>query len=212
MSKYIYAEPKWSEEDPKALAVAIIKEGAQVLDVGCGVGGFGKWLIEHKHCFVDGLEFHPDAVAAARMNLTSVQEVNLEDLHAVEAALGNKTYNVISLIDVLEHCLHPRELLETFGKHLVKDGQIVVSVPNVANHTVRLGLLCGNFDYQDSGILDRTHLHFYTRASALDLIAKAGYTVEMLDYTIPKRGFWKYVAFIDPTWSAVQFVVVGHLT
>ncbi len=207
-STFVYANPTWSDGDPKAFAVKYIPEKAVVLDVGCGVGGFGKWLRENKHCTVYGLDGHPEAVAAAKDNLDGIEQVDLDDLAAVKRYVGKRTFDRITFIDVLEHCLHPVELLEIFQQSLNKGGQIIISVPNVAHHSVRLGLLRGDFTYQDSGILDKTHVKLYTRATSLQLAEEAGLKVVHVEHTSPAEGFWNFVSKIDPTWSAIQFVLI----
>src|SRR5439155_6123933 len=113
--------------------------------------------------------------------------------------------DVILFGDVLEHTRYPdRILLE--AKALVKPGgQIIVSVPNVAHWRIRLGLLLGRFAYSDSGILDRTHLRFYTLRSARALLANAGYRVtgsDVAGYALPHRLIRQF-----PGLLAVQIVM-----
>lgn len=91
--------------------------------------------------------------------------------------LGAKKYDRVLLLDVLEHLVRPAEILEQCAPILEENGFAIVSVPNVANITVRLALLFGRFQYGDRGILDRTHLRFYTRSTARALLEGAGYQV-----------------------------------
>lgn len=86
--------------------------------------------------------------------------------------------DVIVLADVLEHLAKPEALLALAAETLDHDGAIVVSIPNIANLASRLGLLFGRFEYQDRGILDRTHLRFYTLSSARRLLHEAGLRIE----------------------------------
>src|SRR5262249_41651346 len=87
-------------------------------------------------------------------------------------------FDVIVYGDVLEHVGNPLAVLMSMNRHVVPGGQVIVSVPNVAHLWVRLALLAGRFEYTDRGILDRTHLHFFTRRTFLALLGRAGLYVE----------------------------------
>jgi len=87
-------------------------------------------------------------------------------------------YSALIFADVLEHLQNPSELLRKVGSLMNEEATLIVSLPNVAFWTNRLGLLCGQWEYQDQGILDRTHLHFYTLQTARDLIQSAGFVIE----------------------------------
>jgi SAM-dependent methyltransferase len=86
-------------------------------------------------------------------------------------------FDVIVAGDVLEHLPRPGDLLSALKPLLKSDGTLLVSLPNVANVTVRAALLAGRFPYADRGILDRTHLRFYTRAGARALLDQAGFRI-----------------------------------
>lgn len=85
--------------------------------------------------------------------------------------------------DVLEHLKDPQAVLCEFARHLSDNGEVIISLPNVANIYVRLSLLFGRFDYQDRGLLDKTHLHFFTRKSFRQLMSDAGLELETLTAT-----------------------------
>jgi hypothetical protein len=95
----------------------------------------------------------------------------------VQASLGGRRFDLILFADVLEHTAHPEAVLRRLLPYLEEDGHVIVSLPNVAAWTVRLGLLAGHFDYEQSGILDDTHLRFFTRESAVRLAESAGLEV-----------------------------------
>ncbi len=201
---YIYRGDSWSKEDPKEIIVEWIPEQSRVLDVGCGVGVLGEWLTKNKGCSVDGLEFHEQAVKVAKQRIKQVYHLNLEDHKKLKDIKGG--YDVITLVDVLEHCLTPKEVLHILKFKLNKGGKILISLPNVAHHSVRFGLLRGRFEYADSGILDKTHVAFYTRENIELLLNKAEMKFKYLGATIPSKGFWKYAGKLDPSLSAVQYV------
>jgi SAM-dependent methyltransferase len=91
--------------------------------------------------------------------------------------LGDRKFDLILLQDVLEHLRAPGELLRECLGLLKANGRILVSLPNVANISVRLALLCGRFEYARRGILDETHVRFYTARSARRLLEEAGYEI-----------------------------------
>jgi len=91
--------------------------------------------------------------------------------------LEGKRFDRVLLLDVLEHLRSPERILDECHRVLKPEGRIIVSLPNVANIAVRLALFAGRFDYQERGILDRTHLRFFTRKTARRLLESAGYAI-----------------------------------
>ena len=96
---------------------------------------------------------------------------------AVRERLSPDGYDVVLFLDVLEHLAHPEEVLIAARGWLRPRGIVLCSIPNVAHWRVRLSLLRGRFDYEDVGLLDRTHLRWYTRRTARELVAGAGYQI-----------------------------------
>lgn len=206
---FVYSQTDWGKEDPKEVIVPEITRGSSVLDVGCGVGGFGKWLKANRDAEVVGLDGHKDAVATAKTHLDAAYQVDLNDLSAVKKVVGSAHYDVITFIDVLEHCYHPQELLELFKSHLKPGGRIIVSLPNIAHYSGRWELLRGRFDDHDSGLFDRTHVKFYTRKSSQELLERAGLQITKTLNTSPSSGWRGMVAKVDPTLTAIQFVMIA---
>jgi 2-polyprenyl-3-methyl-5-hydroxy-6-metoxy-1,4-benzoquinol methylase len=132
-----------------------------VLDIGCGRGQNGE-LAKAKGAHVVGVESWGPSVDAARKRLDEVIAANIEEDEAARL-LGDRRFDLILFGDVLEHTRDPRAVLARFLPFLEDGGHVIVSLPNVAAWTVRLGLLRGNFEYAESGILDETHLRFFTR-------------------------------------------------
>ncbi len=148
-----------------------------ILEVGCSSGYFGNALMEQGH-EVWGVE--PDAIAAeeARKKLSFVHTGFIEDFFTRNE---NARFDVIVFGDVLEHLVDPVLVLQCCKKFFNLGGCIVASVPNVAHIAIRAMLLEGRWDYSDLGILDRTHLKFYTRSSLAALFADAGYALTSID-------------------------------
>lgn len=168
-------------EERNVALVRAIGGPRRVLDVGCGLGQNGE-VAKGRGAHVVGLELDPRAAAEARGRLDEVLEVNLEDAAALQRALGDRRFDLLLLGDVLEHVAAPEEVLGSLLGFLEPGGRVVASLPNVAAWTVRLGLLAGRFDYEPSGILDRTHLRFFTRRSAEALLEGAGLELLWVDH------------------------------
>jgi len=147
-----------------------IPAGGDVLDVGCAEGYLAAHLPGNR---VWGLDGNPTAIARARVFCAEAAIVDLNDLPATP--LFRREFGTVVLADVLEHLVDPEATLRHFKEYIGKSGRVIVSLPNVALWRCRLNLLFGRFDYQDYGVLDRTHLHLYTFKTALELLRAAGY-------------------------------------
>ncbi|MBU4077860.1 MAG: class I SAM-dependent methyltransferase, partial [Euryarchaeota archaeon] len=99
-------------------------------------------------------------------------------------------FDHIIMGNVLEHMVDPVKVLKDIRKYLSNDGFLIYSVPSIVNWHSRLTIFSGKFEYADSGVFDRTHLHFYNLNSAKKLACDAGYRIEWLDVT-PSVYFWK---------------------
>jgi 2-polyprenyl-3-methyl-5-hydroxy-6-metoxy-1,4-benzoquinol methylase len=143
------------------------RRGLDVLDVGCGYATTSKHIQERGN-HVTGIESSPQAVAVARARIAEVIEADLEHFDA------DRKFDVILFADVLEHLAWPIGVLRRYTEMLKERGTVIVSLPNVGLWSVRLGLLFGRFPYQESGVLDRTHLRFFTRGSAIQMLRAAG--------------------------------------
>lgn len=153
-----------------------------VLDVGCGRGLLGEAL-EAIGFQVSGIEAHPVALEAARPRVAQLLALDLTDFAAVEADLGGQRFDYLLFADVLEHVGDPLGTLKFYQGFLKDGGRLIISVPNVAVWDNRLRLFFGKFDYADSGVMDRTHLRFFTFKSAGVLVREAGFEVTRLTLT-----------------------------
>jgi SAM-dependent methyltransferase len=152
------------------------RTGLDVLDVGCGFATTSQ-RIQALGNRVTGVERSPEAVPVARQRLARVVEKDLEDIDGVASELGGATFDVIIFADVLEHLAWPRPVLERYLAFLRPGGRVVISLPNVGLWSVRLAHLFGRWAYQDTGVLDRTHLRFFTWGTARRMIREAGLRV-----------------------------------
>jgi 2-polyprenyl-3-methyl-5-hydroxy-6-metoxy-1,4-benzoquinol methylase len=153
-----------------------------VLDVGCGYGALAE-AIENKGYAVWGIESHDVASGLAGQRMSRVIHEDLTNLRVVREAIGKRRFDYLIFSDVLEHLQDPGLILESYLPFLQDSGTVIVSVPNVAAWNIRLRLLFGIFEYADSGILDRTHLRFFTFKTAQQMLRDAGLRVTKKDLT-----------------------------
>jgi len=154
------------------LMVELIGGSKRVLDVGCATGYLARALRE-SDCTVWGVESDPAAAEDARPHLEGLVVGDVEDTDLL-LAFGEERFDVIVFGDVLEHLRDPLAVLRNARRLLAERGSVVASIPNIAHGSVRLALMAGRFDYQTLGLLDRTHLRFFTRGSIDALFREAG--------------------------------------
>lgn len=187
-----------------------VPNGSTCLDVGCWTGNLGKSLVDKKKCVVDGIDFNQDALnEARRRGYREVYSVNFNnenfDLNI------NNNYDIIICADVLEHLSSPGMVLEKLKSLLKDDGQIIISIPNIAFIQQRLMLLTGKFSYNPvGGIMDETHLRFFTFESIKQLCLKSGYEItKYYGYNQVKNKFFflRLLAKVYPSLFAIQFLL-----
>lgn len=182
MSRYrVDIEPS-NPNDSHFQVVQLVGSGHDVLDVGCADGDVGR-LLQETGNRVSGLDRDEEAAEKARADLERVVVADLDTsslLDHFEAA----SFDVVVLADVLEHLREPERALREATELLREGGRLVLSVTNVAHGALRLALLQGRWTYTEAGLLDRTHLHFFTRTSLLQLLEGVGLAVDDLRATV----------------------------
>jgi 2-polyprenyl-3-methyl-5-hydroxy-6-metoxy-1,4-benzoquinol methylase len=148
-----------------------------ILDIGCGSGALGAVLKARQACSVVGVELVPEAAESARSKLDRVHTGTIEQ-HLPQFEQGY--FDCIIMADVLEHMVDPYTLLHELSVLLTPTGCAVISLPNVRHWSVVKDLLEGRFDYKNEGIMDRTHLRFFTMSSAVAMINGAGYDIDQI--------------------------------
>ena len=148
------------------------RSGRDVLDVGCGFATTSQY-IQRRANRVVGIESNGDAVVVARRRIQQVMQADLTNIDEVKGAVGGRRFDTIIFADVLEHLPWPLGVLRSYIELLKDDGTVIVSLPNVGLWSVRLAHLFGSFNYEETGVLDQTHLRFFTRRSALQLLDAA---------------------------------------
>jgi 2-polyprenyl-3-methyl-5-hydroxy-6-metoxy-1,4-benzoquinol methylase len=166
------------EDDPyssHSVVLSLVGDGAgkRILDVGAAQGALAA-RFQERGFRVTCLEGDPTLAAAAK---DKCDELIVADLDKPLPQL-NGGYDVIVYGDVLEHLKNPMEVFRGLNQYLRPEGKMIVSVPNIAHFWVRLNLFCGRFAYRERGILDSTHLHFFTLKSFRRFLEEAGLHIE----------------------------------
>lgn len=178
-----------------------------VLDVGCGAGEVGKAIKEKRQITVHGIDVSPNAIAEAKKVLDMAEVCDLEQDNGLPTAMSGVQYDAFIISEVLEHLFYPEELLRQLRK--ISDTPIVVTVPNVLFWKNRLKILFGSFEYTETGMMDRGHIHFFTWKSLQEVVAKGGYQIEKTAHNIPTRGT-NGLAKMWPGLFCYQFIVRIH--
>lgn len=169
------------------LSLAMVPKNSRVLDLGCGGALLGKFMQENLGCKVTGVEIDPKLAEIAKKGIDKVIVGDLGDKKIQKIILRQPKFDVIFAIAILEHLKQPQVILQQLKKSLKKSGIIIISLPNIAHWSIRLNLLFGNFNYAKSGILDKTHLKFFTIKTALNFLEKdCSLKIEAIDYDFPE--------------------------
>jgi len=170
---------------PFAILRSQFRRGQTVLDLGCGSGDVGAYLIE-AGITVDGVEINEERAAIARTRLRRVAVGR-----AGEQVTGlDPRYDAALLIDVIEHIVDPNSVLAWTAS--VTD-VVYLFIPNAAHWTVRAKILLGDWSYADTGIFDRDHVHFYDIRTMHELVTAAGWQV---------TAEWPHIVERFPMWRA----------
>ena len=201
------------------IANEIIKSGSNltVLDVGCGSGLLGKFFLGYDNIIIDGIEIDKVAANHAKKvgKYRKIYENSIEDF----LTKNKNKYDIIVFSDVLEHLVEPYTIIYKTVKFILnKGGKLLISLPNVGHIDVISNLINGNFNYNDVGTLDATHLRFFTIKSFAQMIANVNSTNNItLDlklisktYTYPENIDYESEIYkminINDTASALQFI------
>ena len=172
---FLHYPIKQTSNSSHEYARAFVGSNQDVLDLGCGVGYFASELKVNGNR-ISGV----DALPPDRVKPVFERYVQADlgaGLSRLYPQFGGSRFDRILFLDILEHLPGPEVLLRDAAQLLRPNGKVLVSVPNVANFSVRLALLLGRFNYAERGILDRTHLRFFTRKTARQLAKEGGYEI-----------------------------------
>jgi O-antigen biosynthesis protein len=176
-----------------ALIIELLGLDKRVLDVGCATGNLAE-VLAGRGCRVTGIEIDPEAARQAEKHCERVIVGDVESLD-LDAELDEEDFDVIVCGDVLEHLKDPLQTLRRLKPFLHTEGYVIASIPNIAHGSVRLALMQGRFRYRSLGLLDDTHLRFFTRETVEQLFKDAGFLIAELRHTT--RGIFDTEIEID---------------
>lgn len=209
--------PHWAD----AQMVRLIGTGKKVLEIGCASGHFGKYLKMKAGCKVWAVELDERLAEAARPHYEKILVGDVQEKKILDLLEAVK-FDVILCSNVLEHLAAPLPVLLRLRDFLESEGYFVIALPNVAHWSIRMKLLMGDFEYTETGILDDTHVRFFTRKTAMELLINAGLKIEVSSFDwdngipklnglisrIPKAGeaFLKWFYSLSPALFGYQFI------
>ncbi|MGF1488008.1 MAG: class I SAM-dependent methyltransferase, partial [Prochloraceae cyanobacterium] len=162
--------------------LSLIGDNQRAIDFGCATGYLAA-LLNRKGCSVVGVEINPTAAKEAEKHCQKVIVADLDFVSLTEIINCEEKFDVAIFGDVLEHLRNPWQILKETQNLLKPEGYVIASIPNIAHGAIRLALLQGKFEYTEIGILDNTHLRFFTRETVEDLFEKNGYLIEQITRT-----------------------------
>ncbi len=189
---YTPKEPEYFEYVRKEILPLLPENPDKVLEVGCGTGSTLEWLKAEKGCsWIGGVELVKGSAQKARTRLDVVYEGNIE---LMELPIAPGSLDLILCLDVLEHLVDPWSVTRRLAALLKPEGVLIASIPNVCYRGVIIPLLFKNrWDYSSSGILDKTHLRFFTRKTAIILLEESGLKVDKALPTHMSKGSFTWL-------------------
>lgn len=218
--KYIYPESQLPTSHNSKL-LALVGENKKVLEIGCAMGFHTRALHELQHCQVTGIEIDTDAASHARPFCDDLIVGNIETID-LDQLLHDRQFDVITFADVLEHLKNPTAVLHKVRPFLREGGYVLASIPNIAHCAVIYEMARGRFEYRSLGLLDDTHIRFFTRQTIYHTIEEAGYLIVSLERncapasetefktrpeTDEDRQFLNYIKQRNPEAETYQFIV-----
>lgn len=190
-----------SPHSPHSIITNLIPPQTTILDIGCNSGELGK-MLKKKEVTIDGIDISRSLLKKAK---PFYRHLYRRDLYQPQPNIPPVKYDFIIMADILEHLPRPDLLLTNLQKYLRPNGQIIISLPNIARLEIRLQLLLGSFNYAP-GILNPDHLKFFTLKTAKHLLWSTGYSITKV---IP-TGLGHRLPIL-PTLLAFQFIFIAHV-
>lgn len=223
--KYQYTLPTDSDHVAHKI-LALVPHGSRVLEIGCSSGSQTRLLKNTLGCSVTGIEINAAAAVDAREFCERLIIGDIENLNMTEN-LGNQSFDVIILSDVLEHLKQPGDTLMKIRPLLGQSGILLASIPNIAHAAICWELAHGRFDYRDYGLLDDTHIRFFTKKSITRLFEGSGYYIAAWERVIKRaqetefevcplsaedHAFLTWIEAQNPEADTFQFVIKAYST
>ena len=184
--------------------VKMVTPGAKILEVGCAAGYMTRHLTQELDCKVTVVEINAEQAEQASQYAECVIIGDICDpVTRNQIPYG---FDHVIYADVLEHLVDPWEVLSWTRSVMADNGTVLTSIPNIAYYKIRKSLFLGRFDYTDYGILDSTHLRFFTKRTCMELLQNSGYLIDKI-VNIYRGKTDKRLCWLAPNAFTYQFVV-----
>lgn len=183
--KYEFDEAFFKQHKQTQYVLKNVQPESRVCEFGCHSGLLSKFLIE-QGCQVTGFDVDENAINKAKERHVNAYYADLNCTSVWENIIEGKTFDSVLFLHILEHLYSPLEVLKKSTKYLNKNGTIIIALPNICNAKNRFEIgLRGIFEYKDLGVMDSTHIRFFSYDSALKMISQA--SLKVIDYYSPQR-------------------------
>ncbi len=166
--------------NPTLLSLADVT-ASTVLEIGCGAGSFARaYKARNPGAYYVGIEYVQSEADQAKHHLDGVLCANVEEdetFHSLDKLLDGRSIDLLIIGDVLEHLWQPEKVLRNIHERMSPNGRAEICMPNIAHWSTLMRLLKGDWTYADNGLMDRTHMRFYTRDTTRKLLEDTGWTV-----------------------------------
>lgn len=169
-----------------SISTEMVPSGAKVLDIGCATGYMAEYLREYKNCTVAGVENNPEQAQLAQ-KICSVVFVGSIESPEIQFQIDQyvkkeSLFNCVYMSEVIEHLVDPWKILAVLPRWIHKDGCLIITTCNVAHWRMRKELMKGKWTYQEYGVLDKTHLKFFTYETFRQMLLDSDYQIIEEDY------------------------------
>jgi O-antigen biosynthesis protein len=193
---YLTKENSYFSLEREMFKNAIKEKNKSILDIGCGTGALGLYFRTNQNCNVFGIEINNAAYLEAKKNLDDVIKANIETL---DIPYDNNQFDYIIMGDVLEHLINPMGTINKIIKLLKPGGKILITVPNVRHWSILISLIFKDkWKYESWGLLDYTHLRFFTKKSLQEMLNDSGFNLVKSSRVIQKKSkssFFNFFTF-----------------
>src|SRR5512133_1151623 len=178
------------DNDVRIIGYSFVKPKTIVLDVGCACGDLGSLLKKNKDCTTYGFEYNEGSIRIAR-DIETYERIHQIDLNTFSVNNFSEylcKFDYIVALDVLEHIYDPYVVINKLKKFLKPDGCFIISLTNIAHGSIIVNILQNDFTYTETGILDKTHIRFFTYKSMAKLLSVCGLEINGMDARV--RGYY----------------------
>jgi len=190
------------------LSTSFVTNNSKILELGCATGFMSQYFQQQKKCKVFAVDINSQATAFVKKHCKKTITGDLEDKKTWIEIKKYKPYDIVFASSIIEHLSQPEFILQMTKQVLKNSGSLIITIPNIAHWRMRWNLLIGNWNYQDYGVLDKTHLRFFTYYTFQHLIKQAGFKIQLIKID-PAGGikYFNWIAKYFPNFYAHQILI-----